>query len=515
MNRRGQESVVTEARNARYKVGLIALGVIVLIGVLFFIGSRVVGKAITPTTPILMSTCTPSLGWVLGNTYQLTQDLTVNPDVSAVCIQITEPNIVLDCAGHTITGSGTGVRGSYGAILGVEGGAVVGITLKNCRITNFGTGVLVYASGSLLLNNEVYGNAVGIDMISLSSVSMDGSVIHDNTAHGIGLTSLSSGDIRTTQSCNNGGGSLVCSGVATISGTGNVFTLGTPSCIPSGWPQLDLDYTRCVSPELCADGIDNDGDGLIDCADVENCRTERACCVVASGLEVCDGIDNDCDGVVDGPVVCTGDLDCGTFGNACSSGQICRDGVCVTGGCRSDADCASTPSTPACNLATGMCEARHIVINNGDYDNDGQTSSASDAVKFNWHLLFGQLLTNAGKTYAGDTCGAAGENPCPIGDTGKFICDNGKGLASNANTPCPPGSVLGDYDNDGKASSPSDAVKFNWHLLFGQLLTNAGKTYASDTCGAAGENPCPIGDTGKFICDNGKGLASTNQALCT
>ncbi len=170
------------------------------------------------------------------------------------------------------------------------------------------------------------------------------------------------------------------------------------------------------------------------------CPFEYTCefgkCRISLPENCIDNIDNDGDGVVDGPVVCSSNTDCGTLGNACSPGQVCRDGACVTGGCTSDAACASTPSTPVCNTTTGVCEARQMVINNGDYDADGLTSSASDAVKFNWHLLFGQLLANAGKTYADDTCGAAGENPCPIGDTGKFICDDGKGLASNNQTLC-------------------------------------------------------------------------------
>lgn len=32
-----------------------------------------------------------------------------------------------------------------------------------------------------------------------------------------------------------------------------------------------------VGPEVCNDGLDNDGDGLTDCADRKDCRTDAAC----------------------------------------------------------------------------------------------------------------------------------------------------------------------------------------------------------------------------------------------
>jgi len=64
------------------------------------------------------------------------------------------------------------------------------------------------------------------------------------------------------------------------------------------------------NPEICDDGIDNDGDGDIDCADTD-CTNDPACsggCVPVP--EICDdGIDNDCDGKVD----CADKKDCNNF----------------------------------------------------------------------------------------------------------------------------------------------------------------------------------------------------------
>ena len=94
----------------------------------------------------------------------------------------------------------------------------------------------------------------------------------------------------------------------------------------------------------------------------------------------------------------------------CAAGQTCQSGKCVGEALTGDT-CASI----------------------GDYNADGKTNAA-DAVKFNWHALFGDLLSDTG--YTADSCGASGQSPCSIGNTGKFICDNGLGLANNANTLC-------------------------------------------------------------------------------
>jgi hypothetical protein len=63
-------------------------------------------------------------------------------------------------------------------------------------------------------------------------------------------------------------------------------------------------------PEICDDGIDNDGDGDVDCADAD-CSGDPAC---SGGCdpspEICDdGVDNDCDGKVD----CADRKDCKNF----------------------------------------------------------------------------------------------------------------------------------------------------------------------------------------------------------
>ena len=101
--------------------------------------------------------------------------------------------------------------------------------------------------------------------------------------------------------------------------------------------------------ELCGDGIDNDGDVFVDCAD-SDCATTFGCATCLNGgpggpefsVAACtDGLDNDCDGTTD----CV-DEDCSASPYAiteCCDGdddndnQVIDDFSCR---CASDADCA-------------------------------------------------------------------------------------------------------------------------------------------------------------------------------
>lgn len=115
----------------------------------------------------------------------------------------------------------------------------------------------------------------------------------------------------------------------------------------------------------CTNGIDDDCDGSIDCAD-SNCAANAACASDPCGNGVCEsgesrcscpvdcgvppssesnctnGIDDDCDGAVD-----CADSNCAT-NSACAT-DPCGDGVCDTvngeDGCTCSQDCGSAPST--------------------------------------------------------------------------------------------------------------------------------------------------------------------------
>ncbi|MFB5601048.1 MAG: LamG-like jellyroll fold domain-containing protein, partial [Nitrososphaeraceae archaeon] len=87
---------------------------------------------------------------------------------------------------------------------------------------------------------------------------------------------------------------------------------------------IDINDPDCQSPENCTDGIDNDGDGLIDINDPD-CQSPEVCD---------DGIDNDGDGLID-----INDPDCQSPEN-CTDG-IDNDGDGLIDG--ADPDCPSTP----------------------------------------------------------------------------------------------------------------------------------------------------------------------------
>lgn len=99
-------------------------------------------------------------------------------------------------------------------------------------------------------------------------------------------------------------------------------------------PLVDLSMPPDLAPPVetnCANGIDDDGDGKIDCAD-SDCNA-KACgtgCTCAGGAKKetrCnDGVDNDGDGKVD-----CADSDC--------LGQVCAKGVGAAGICSAGALC--------------------------------------------------------------------------------------------------------------------------------------------------------------------------------
>jgi hypothetical protein len=144
------------------------------------------------------------------------------------------------------------------------------------------------------------------------------------------ITVVSTGDIATD---------VVPLSYSTTPVSNSITPLVTPA-LPS---VQDLCQLICV-PEVCNDGLDNDCDGFVDCAD-SDCSANPSCGPVCMP-EVCnDGLDNDCDGFVD----CV-DTDC-SADPAC--GPVCMPEVCNDGidnDCDGLSDCADPDcsANPAC-----------------------------------------------------------------------------------------------------------------------------------------------------------------------
>ena len=122
----------------------------------------------------------------------------------------------------------------------------------------------------------------------------------------------------------------------------------------------------------CTDGVDNDGDGQIDCAD-SDCATNPACQVPTTETSCTDGIDNDHDGQID-----CADSDCAT-NPACrpTTETSCTDGVDNDGDGKvdcADSDCATNP----------VCQV-YTVISNTNFESGWgpYTDGGGDAARVN------------------------------------------------------------------------------------------------------------------------------------
>ena len=113
--------------------------------------------------------------------------------------------------------------------------------------------------------------------------------------------------------------------------------------------------------ESCADGIDNNCNNQIDCADLVcdgfACPNNGTCngTTCMASMEICsDGVDNNTNGLID-----CADPDC-VIGMMCTDSNACTTGDrCVSdGGCQKTGDIACTsPPAAQCYSATGMCLA--------------------------------------------------------------------------------------------------------------------------------------------------------------
>ncbi len=133
--------------------------------------------------------------------------------------------------------------------------------------------------------------------------------------------------------------------------------------------------TEFAVETICADGLDNECDGLADCHDPD--------CPPCCSVEVCDGVDNDCDTIVDedcgGPCVpnefagfgrycldgidndCDGRLDCDDFDCmmfCCARPEVCGDGVdndCDRAIDCNDSDCCTEPACLGVPVCSSVC----------------------------------------------------------------------------------------------------------------------------------------------------------------
>jgi hypothetical protein len=137
--------------------------------------------------------------------YCLTQDLSTTVSASPA-IQIVADNVTVDCGGHTITGT----AGASTSAPGISATARKNVTVRDCTLKGFVTGIFLNGSGHLVEHNLLAGNySTGIRVIG------DNSTVRENQVVDTGGTTLAltSYGISTTKSVD-----ILGNTVATVTG---------------------------------------------------------------------------------------------------------------------------------------------------------------------------------------------------------------------------------------------------------------------------------------------------------
>ena len=182
--------------------------------------------------------------------------------------------------------------------------------------------------------------------------------------------------------------------------------------------------SNCVTPSIetnCSDGIDNDKDGRIDCADGD-CSNSSSC-VPAKETNCSDGVDNDKDGNAD-----CADSDCigATNCSVPSKETSCTDGI--DNDKDGAADCADVDCEGLKGPGGGLCEQVEDSCTDG-YDNDGDGRiDCADAdcagVGACGSTLYSESFTKGteGFTYKDDTFRGTKN---PLYASGDFVANSG------------------------------------------------------------------------------------------
>ncbi len=117
------------------------------------------------------------------------------------------------------------------------------------------------------------------------------------------------------------------------------------------WDDRNCDEQKrfvCELDERCGNGLDDDGDGLTDCADAR-CQGPQGVCAAAPETACADGVDNDADGRPDcADFDCVGILACEPAGEASCGDGFDNDGDgaldCL------DLDCSGAPECDGCAI---------------------------------------------------------------------------------------------------------------------------------------------------------------------
>jgi hypothetical protein len=235
----------------------------------------------------------------------------------------------------------------------------------------------------------------------------------------------------------------------------------TDSCMHQTLCAITLD----VSHENCTDGIDNDGDGLIDCADPD-CGDGAAC----------------------------------DDGNICTANDHCSSGACVGSPTCDDANPCTADS---CDSMTGQCS--YAPTNEGGACDDANPCTVND--QCNNGTCVGSSKCDDGNPCTADSCdsmtGLCTNDPAPLEnaacDDGKFCTDHdhcasgtciGAAVSCDDTNPC-----TQDSCNEAEHQCVNDPAPLeNSPCSDGRLCTDNDKCVAGVCTGTLrscpGNNPC-------------------------
>ena len=174
--------------------------------------------------------------------------------------------------------------------------------------------------------------------------------------------SASGGTLPYTFTWDNGLGGGDSHSVSPAATTTYSVTVSSPSGC-TGTSQITVTVTNC--PEDCTDGIDNDGDGLVDCDDPD-------CQAVGMPVAV-DDVFNSCPGVTYSGLVSLNDgnlqLPVFTIIVPPSKGTVIINNIGAFSFTPSSSECGTDQFTyEVCNQTTGCCATAVATINLGDAD---------------------------------------------------------------------------------------------------------------------------------------------------
>ena len=199
------------------------------------------------TTCTSCTDCTSKLDGTYG-TVVLANDILNH---SGTCITVTGANLTFDCNSYKLDGTGDG--------LGIYNDAKNGVTIKNCKITQFDYGIFLNnLSSNTLDKNEITDCRNGIQLAGNNN-TLSNNIVRYSAHEGITLVASSNNQLTSNESCAN-----VEYDIVVISGSGNTGS-GNRCDDPSNWS--DSGTTGCSLACVICDDFDVDGI----CDAVDNC----------------------------------------------------------------------------------------------------------------------------------------------------------------------------------------------------------------------------------------------------